>query len=234
MQHARPSLSVFFPCYNEALNIPKLLSGCREFLSGYQGEVEVILVNDGSTDNTAQVIEEMACKYPFIRSVTHKENKGYGGALISGFRAANNDLIFLMDADNQFTLEHLDKFIQHIEKGADVVVGYRHNRRDSFFRKLYAWLWGILNQFLFHFKVRDINCAYKLFRSEIVKAFHLESNGAIISTELMVKTFKITCKVVELPVNHYPRLTGKQTGANLKVIARAFFELIKLHGKLFT
>jgi SAM-dependent methyltransferase len=229
---SRPSLSLFFPCHDEAENLELLLSACDDFARDYDGPLEVIVVDDGSTDASADVLSRLAATRPYLRTVTHPINRGYGAALRSGFAAAKHDLIFFSDGDNQFRLDHLPSFIDRIEAGADAVIGYRSPRQDPPGRKLNAWGWRLFVGTLLGLRVRDIDCAYKLFRREVIESIDFQATGALISTELLVKVFKCGFRVEELPVTHYPRHAGEQSGANPAVIVWAFWELLLLHDRI--
>jgi len=229
---SRPHLSIFFPLYNEERNLPGLVEACERFIAGYPEPVEVILVNDGSTDGSDAVIAELAREHPWVRSVTHPRNRGYGAALRSGFEASRGELIFFSDGDRQFTLAELPEFIRGIERGADAVIGYRFDRRDPFMRKVNAWCWSRLVRLVFGLAVRDIDCGYKIFTRETVESLELNATGALISTEMLVKIVKSGRKLTEAPVRHFERGAGRQTGASLRVIAWAFFELLKLHRRI--
>lgn len=232
----KPSISVFFPAYNEEANIGALCLKTASVLKKIAGQWEVIAVNDGSRDRTAQVVEALHKKQPRIRVVSHSVNSGYGAAVKTGFASAKHEWIFFTDGDGQFNVEEMSRFLPYL-KDHDLVVGYRIDRADPFMRKANAFAWGTLVRTLFRLKgVRDIDCAFKFVRKDVFKKFKLETTGAMISTELLVKSSKNGLRLMELGVNHYPRRAGVQTGAKLSVIARAFKELFsyffrwQLHG----
>jgi glycosyltransferase involved in cell wall biosynthesis len=221
----KPSISVFFPAYNEEANIGALCQKTASVLKGIASDWEVIAVNDGSKDRTAAVVEGIHKKEKRIRVVSHAVNSGYGAAVKTGFASAKHDWIFFTDGDGQFNVEEMERFLPHLPTH-DLVVGYRIDRADPAIRKLNAWCWGTLVRTLFQLKgVRDIDCAFKFIRRDVFKKFKLETTGAMISTELLVKSSKNGLRIMELGVNHYPRRAGVQTGAKLSVIARAFKEL---------
>ena len=232
----KPDISVFFPAYNEEANIGALCLKTASVLKKIAGAWEVIAVNDGSRDRTAAVVEALHKKQPRIRVVSHKANAGYGAAVKTGFISAKHEWIFFTDGDGQFNVEEMASFLPYL-KDHDLVVGYRIDRADPFMRKANAKAWGTLVRFLFRLKgVRDIDCAFKFVRKDVFKKFKLETTGAMISTELLVKSSKNGLRIMELGVKHYPRRAGVQTGAKLSVIARAFKELFsyfikwQLHG----
>lgn len=221
----KPSISAFFPAYNEEANIAALCLKTAAVLKRVAGTWEVIAVNDGSRDRTAEVVAGLHKKEPRIRVVSHAVNQGYGAAVKTGFASAKLDWIFFTDGDGQFDVNELDR-LAPLMADHDLVVGYRIKRADPFQRKANAWAWGTLVKTLFGLEgVRDIDCAFKIVRRSVFKAFTLETTGAMISTELLVKSQKNGFKIAEIGVSHYPRTAGQQTGAKWSVIARAFKEL---------
>ena len=166
-----------------------------------------------------------------MRLVRHGLNRGYGAALRSGFDAATMDLVFFTDADNQFDPEQLPALLARLDD-ADAVVGYRETRRDPMARRLNAAAWNRLVRLLLDVPVRDVNCAFKLFRRDVLMGLALESDGAMINTELLAKLRRAGHSIVEVPVTHYPRVGGEASGANPVVIARAFAELFRMYRRL--
>ena len=225
VRRAAPSISAFFPAYNEEANIGPLCLKTAAALKKVTDRYEVIAVNDGSRDHTAEVVRALHKKDPHIRLVDHAVNQGYGAAVKTGFAAARMDWIFFTDGDGQFDVGEIAKLLP-LTADYDLVVGYRIKRADPPIRLLNAWAWGTLVRNLFRLKgVRDIDCAFKIIRRGVFDSFHLETTGAMISTELLVKAQKNGFRIAEVGVNHYPRTAGQQTGAKLGVIARAFKEL---------
>ena len=223
----RYSLSVFYPCYNEAENIPRVVAEAMAFLPTVSDDFEIILVNDGSADRTGEIADELAAGDPRIHAVHHETNSGYGAALQSGFRAATKELVFYTDGDGQFDIEDLADLLPLIEQ-YDIVNGYRKNRQDGFMRRLNAYCWGKLVQKVLGFRCRDVDSAFKLYRREIFDHIEMKSTGALIDTEILARANRAGYTLGEVPVRHKPRIAGEQTGANLKVILRAFKELMKL------
>ncbi len=230
----KPSISAFFPAYNEEANIGALATKTASVLKNLASQYEVIAVNDGSKDRTADVIRKLNKKDRHIRLVDHKVNQGYGAAVKSGFKAARYEWIYFTDGDGQFDVEEMKNLIPLL-KDHDLVVGYRIKRADPFQRKLNAFLWGSLVKMIFGLRgVRDIDCAFKFIRRDIFKTFKLETTGAMISTELLVKAKKNGFRIAERGVHHYPRRAGVQTGAKISVILRAFKELFSYSVKWYT
>jgi glycosyltransferase involved in cell wall biosynthesis len=224
-------LSIVLPAFNEAANIAQAVSTASGVASRLCADFEVIVVDDGSSDDTAAIVTDLSRAEPRIRLVQHSANQGYGGALKSGFLAAKLDLVFFTDADNQFDLEEIADFLDLIER-VDVVAGYRIKRCDPMVRRLMAKAWNYLVRALFYVPVRDIDCAFKLFRREVFDGLELESVGAMVNTELMVKLGRSGYRVVEVGVSHFPRTAGTPRGAKPSVILRAFLELSRMHGRL--
>jgi glycosyltransferase involved in cell wall biosynthesis len=225
------SLSVFFPCYNEQDNIGRITQQAVEVLEGLEANFEIILVNDGSGDKTGAWADATAAGDSRIRVVHHPHNMGYGAALQSGIRAARKELIFFTDGDGQFDISEIKLLLPLITQN-DIVCGYRLDRKDPIIRRLNGWLWTRLVNLLFRMNIRDIDCAFKLFRAEIFDGMKMSSAGALISAEILARATRRGFRIAEVGVHHYPRTAGKQTGAKIKVILRAFKELFKLYNRI--
>lgn len=227
-----PSLSFFFPAYNEEANVESLVRKAQAVLPEIARQWEIIPVNDGSRDKTGEILLRLAAEDPgHVHPVHHEVNRGYGGAVISGFQNARHDLVFFTDGDGQFDLREITLLIDRIDEG-DLILGYRRNRQDPPLRKVNAWLWGTLVKLLFGFQVRDVDCAFKLVKRKVLEKVELSASGAMISTELLARAHKEGFRFVEVGVTHYPRTAGNPTGAKFSVILRAFQELFKLYKKL--
>jgi glycosyltransferase involved in cell wall biosynthesis len=222
-----PSLSIFFPCYNEQDNVERVARAAIEAGSKYADDFEVILVNDGSKDRTGEIADRLAAEDPRIRAVHNIPNRGYGGAVARGLKESRKEWIFFTDGDAQFDVNELPKLMDLLDR-CDFAVGYRKKRADPFLRKSNAFCWGVLVRTLFGLKVRDIDCAFKLLPKSLIDQIELKSEGALISTELLAKAKYRGLRIAEVGVTHYPRQAGQQTGANFKVILKAFRELFKL------
>ena len=225
--HPVTTLSVFFPCYNEKESTRALTEKTLSVVKEICSDFEIILVDDGSTDGTAELIDKLVGEYPNVRAVHHTQNQGYGAALASGFRAATKDYVFYTDGDGQFNIAELPALTPLIAH-CDIVSGYRINRQDGVIRKLNAFCWNRLVCFLFGLKLRDIDCAFKLYKRKIFDTIEMHSTGALIDTEILARAVRKGYTITQIGVHHYPRTTGQQTGANIKVILRAFRELFKL------
>ncbi len=227
------SISVFFPCHNEQDNVKRVVEQALEVLGGISDDFEIIIVNDGSVDRTGEIAEELASENSAVSVIHHSINQGYGGALQSGFRAASKEWVFYTDGDGQFDLGELSGLVELTDE-ADIVTCYRIDRKDSWIRKLNAWAWCKLVNFLFNLKIRDIDCAFKLYRREIFDNIEMHSQGALIDTEILARAKRAGYSMIQRGVHHYPRTAGEPSGANLKVILRAFGELFKLRKKILS
>ncbi|HHU87429.1 MAG: glycosyltransferase family 2 protein [Pelotomaculaceae bacterium] len=221
------SITIFFPCYNEEQNVERVTREALEVAGRLFDDFEIIIVNDGSKDRTAEIADRLSKENPFIRAIHHEHNRGYGAALRTGFENATKELVFYTDGDGQFKIEEITKLLPLIEK-SDIVSGYRIRRQDSLIRKINAFLWGVLVNALFKINVSDVDSAFKLYKRKIFDEITLTSQGALIDTEILAKARAKGYTITEVGVNHYPRLAGEQTGAKLSVIFKAFKELFKL------
>jgi glycosyltransferase involved in cell wall biosynthesis len=225
------SISVFFPCYNEQENVGKTADNAIAVLENLDTDFEVIIVDDGSSDDTGRIADEIADRDDRVKVVHHGRNLGYGAALQSGFNAATKELVFYTDADGQFDIGEMPSLLELIEQH-DIVSCYRLNRRDSVVRKINGWCWTRLVCLLFGLRIRDIDCAFKLYKREIFDRIELSSTGALIDTEILARAKLRGYSIVQKGVHHYQRRAGEQSGAKLRVIVRAFKELFQLHRKI--
>jgi glycosyltransferase involved in cell wall biosynthesis len=216
-------LSLFFPCHNEADNLEGLVADALAALPALATVYEVILVDDGSRDDTAGVAERLVQRHGgVVRLVRHDVNRGYGGALRSGFAAARYNYLAYTDGDRQFRVADLVRLVECAEAThAPVVIGYRLQRADPPLRLIYATFYRIANRIWFGLLVRDVDCAAKLFRRDALQGISVHSDGAFFSAELLIRLRVAGVKIVEVGVPHYPRTAGSPTGARLSVITRA-------------
>jgi glycosyltransferase involved in cell wall biosynthesis len=188
---------------------------------------EVVVVDDGSRDATAAQVEAVAACDSRVRLVRHRKNLGYGAAVRSGLLAAKGDLVMFADSVGQFDFGDVERLLARLP-GNDFVIGYRHRRAESFRRRLNAWAWGYLVRLAYGVRVRDLDCAFKMFRREVIDRLRLTATGACINAELMCQCRRAGFRYDEVAVEHYPRVGGQSTGSSLAVIARAFRELPRI------
>jgi glycosyltransferase involved in cell wall biosynthesis len=229
--HKGVSISIFFPCYNEEANVERVVGAAVQLLENMEADYEVIVVDDGSSDATGEIAERLARENERVKVVHHKPNQGYGAALQSGFKASTKELVFYTDGDGQFDIGEMPPLLD-LMQNYDIVSCYRLDRRDSAIRRLNAWCWGRLVCFLFKMKIRDIDCAFKLYKRRIFDDIAMSSTGALIDTEILARAKARGYRIVQRGVHHYPRTAGVQTGAKPAVILRAFRELSRLYKQI--
>jgi len=228
-------LSFFFPALNEEKNVAPIVEEALAVLPRFADDIEVTVVDDGSTDRTGAIADELATKDPRVRVIHHGTRRGYGGAVRSGLRAAAKDWIFFTDGDRQFALEDLGLLIEASD-GVDVVVGFRKKRADPARRLFVAWVYNRLIRLLFGGGWRDVDCAFKLFRREVFERVPLErvhSEGAFFSPELLITMRRAGVRVRQIGVRHFPRTAHEPKGASPKVILRAIRDLGRLRIRLW-
>jgi glycosyltransferase involved in cell wall biosynthesis len=224
-------VSIVLPAFNEEANIERAISEATRVAGRLFVEHEVIVVDDGSRDATKRAAKAVAARDPRVRVICHGRNRGYGEALRTGFLASRLDFVFFTDADLQFDLEELERVLPYAG-AVDVVAGYRVNRRDPRSRRLIAYAWNLLVRVLFYVPVRDIDCAFKLFDRRVLEEIDIESVGAMVNTEVMVKLGRSGASVVEVGVTHRPRTAGEARGASPRVVATALREVLRMRGRL--
>ena len=223
------SLSIILPLYNEEQNIKNLVNKITVNVKDYTDNFEIILVNDGSTDKTPDIINDIASRYPKLRIINHLKNKGYGAAVRTGIDNAKKKWLLIMDADGQFEINNLKA--SWIKKSSyDFILGYREKRNDNLYRCLLGKMGNfIANLFLkTDTFIKDINCGFKLFRTKQLQPISLVSEGGIISFEILHKLLiNSNPPFVQLPIRHYKRVHSKSTGGKFKTIIKIILEGIK-------
>ncbi len=204
------TISVVFPAYNEEANIERSYEIAGEVFSEVADDYEIIFVNDGSKDRTAELINGLAKRDAKVKPLHHQVNKGYAKALKTGFAAASMELIFYTDSDLQFDMWDVKKLLPLIED-ADIAVGWRMDRQDTRLRIFVAHCYNLFARKLFGISVRDIDCAFKLFRREVFERIEIESEQFVVDTEILAKARKLGMRVVEVGVKHLPRAGGVST-----------------------
>jgi glycosyltransferase involved in cell wall biosynthesis len=233
---ARPALTFFFPAYNEEANIERTVASALSEIGPMVDSLEVLAIDDGSTDRTPQLADELAAADPRVR-VVHQANRGYGGALKAGFANSRGSLVAFSDGDLQFDLAELKRLLDRLEdrsRPVDAVIGYRIKRRDPFHRLVIAKTYNLIVSVLFGLRVRDIDCAMKLFRREVFEGLRLDAESPFLSAELLIKLHARGVKMDQVGVTHYPRVAGENTGASFRKILRTFRDIFKLRWRLWT
>jgi glycosyltransferase involved in cell wall biosynthesis len=230
------SLSFFFPALNEEAHVRAVIDEALAMLPRFTPDLEVTVVDDGSTDQSGAIADDAAARDPRVRVIHHRHRRGYGGAIRSGLTAATKDWIFYTDGDRQFALEDLARLID-ASGDADAVVGYRIKRADPARRRFVAWVYNRLIRVLFGGGWRDVDCAFKLFRRDVfarVPLARIRSNGAFFSPELLITLRHGGVRIKQVGVRHFPRTAGEEKGATPRVVARAIRDLFVLRLRLWS
>ncbi|NNE09506.1 MAG: glycosyltransferase family 2 protein [Gemmatimonadetes bacterium] len=224
-------LSIVYPAYNEEENVDMSYERAVEAvkLAGVE-DYEILFVDDGSSDRTAELVNALEKKDPHVRLIKHPTNLGYAEALKSGFTAASKKYVFYSDADNQFDLKEIKNFLPAIED-YDIVCGFRIYRFDPLSRLFLSWGYNLIARTIFRIRVRDIDCAFKLFRKDVFDKITIESKKFFVDTEILAKAKKYDLKVTEIGVRHYPRTAGSSTVRPSHVISTVA-ELIEMWFKI--
>ncbi len=221
----RPSITAFFPCYNDAGTIASIVITADRTLRDLTDDYEIIVANDASTDNSAEILEELKAIYPNLRLIHHHRNHGYGGNLRTMFAAATKDLIFYTDGDAQYDPAELSRLYERLTPGVDVVQGWKIERSDPLHRKVIGRVYHHFVRWWFGLHLRDVDCDFRLFRRHVLESFPLESNTGCITVEMMTRTEQGGFTVVEVPVHHYHRAYGQSQFFNFSRVARTLVEL---------
>jgi glycosyltransferase involved in cell wall biosynthesis len=221
-------ISIFFPAFNDEGSIVGLVGDALAVLPTLADDYEVIVVNDGSTDRTAAVLEELMRTEPRLRLVQHESNRGYGAALRTGFKSATKELVFYTDGDGQYDVRELTRLRPLLVKGVDVVNGYKIQRSDLWRRKALGAAYNKLAHLLFSLPIRDIDCDFRLMRRCAVEGLELVSSSGSICVEMVHKMHRAGCVFVEVPVHHYPRAHGQSQFFTLRRVGRTALDLLSL------
>ena len=222
------SVSAFFPCYNDELSISKMVIDARAALADRVGDFEIIVVDDGSADGSLQVLKTLQSTVPELRIVHHESNRGYGGALISGFAASTKEWVFYTDGDAQYDASELVRCIDAATAATDVVQGWKIGRGDSWYRKVIGRTYHHVVKLLFHLHVRDTDCDFRLIRRSLLDRVELTSTSGVICVEMMRRFEEAGATFVEVGVSHHFRPHGKSQFFRLPAIARSVRQLVEL------
>lgn len=220
-------LSLVLPAHNEADNIEAVVCRGMSVLPRVVADYEIIVVNDGSRDRTPSIIDQLAATHSHVKAVHHRENRGYGAALTSGFAEASGNLIMFMDADRQFDISDITALVPYVAH-YNIIAGYRIRRQDALYRRVYGKLFGLVAWALFGIHMRDVDCAFKIYRADLLKNLRLSAPGALINTEMLARSRAKGATIAQVGVRHYPRLAGQSSGGSPRVVFRAMGETVRL------
>jgi glycosyltransferase involved in cell wall biosynthesis len=226
------SVSAFFPCFNDHATIGTVVNAAAKTIEELGVDGEIIVVNDGSTDNSAQVLDDLAEQYPLLRVVVHEQNRGYGGALLSGFAAATKQWVFYTDGDAQFDPTELALLVDHATDTVDVVQGYKLHRADNVMRRVVGRVYHRVVALLFGLRIRDTDCDFRLIRHSLLDRVRLEHTSGVICVEMVRKFQDAGARFVEVPVHHYPRTHGRSRFFRPANVARSLWDLAGLWVRL--
>jgi len=232
IEQPRQSLSIVFPCYNDAGTIGSLVAMADMVAKELTGDYEIIVVDDGSEDSSRELLERLQQTYPRLAVIVHETNRGYGGALRSGFARAQKDLVFYTDGDGQYDVLELRKFLPIIQTGVDVVNGYKISRNDPIYRKVIGILYLRLMRLMFNFHIRDVDCDFRLMRRRVFEHVTLRHNSGVICLELVKKLELAGYRTVDFPVHHYHRAYGQSQFFNVRRLLVTAWNVIRLWWEL--
>ena len=221
------SLSIFFPCYNDAGTIGGLVAQADRVAREFTDDYEILVVDDGSTDGSRALLGRLRERIPGLKVVFHDRNRGYGGALQSGFRHATKELVFYTDGDGQYDVGELRKLLPALE-GADVVNGYKLARSDPWHRIAIGGIYRRLMRLLFRFRIRDVNCDFRLIRRRAMDRIALGHTSGVVCAELVVKLERAGARFVEVPVHHFPRTYGRSQFFSFGRVGRTAVDVVRL------
>jgi len=222
------SISAFFPCYNDKGTIASMIAGAHSVLEKLTDDFEVIVIDDGSTDGSRELLQELQRQYPKLKLVFHEKNLGYGGALRSGFAAATKDLIFYTDGDAQYDVKELTKLYEKLSDEVDVVNGFKIKRNDPWYRVLIGWIYQRLMKVAFSLKIKDVDCDFRLIRRSVFDRVNLTSTTGVICVEMIRKFGESGVRFAEVGVSHYHRTYGKSQIFNFRRLVVIMYRLVVL------
>ncbi len=232
MPLTRPSLTIFFPCFNDSGTIGSLIAQADVVASEYTEDYEILVVDDGSTDSSRELLGELQRKYPTLRVIEHERNQGYGAALQSGFRHAKKDLVFYTDGDGQYDVFELRQLLPVMQEGVDIVNGYKIARSDPFHRVVIGKAYLRLMRLLFNFHIRDVDCDFRLIRRRVFETVALHHSSGVICLELVKKLERAGYRFVDYPVHHYHRMHGRSQFFNVRRLVSTGINVLRLWWEL--
>src|SRR5215813_209563 len=222
------SLTAFFPAYNDQNTIEGIVRTVAQEILKVTKDFEVLVVDDGSKDQTGVILDRLAAELPFLRVIHHESNRGYGAALISGFKNAKKDLIFYTDGDGQYDVRELHNLLAHLKPNIDLVNGYKVKRADAWYRIFIGAMYRRAMRWAFRLSIRDVDCDFRLFRRYIFETISLESRSGVICVEMAKKFERAGFRMVEIPVSHYPRVHGRSEFFRVRHLVYTFKGLLKI------
>lgn len=225
MNANRPSVSIFYPCYNDWGTMGSMIMFTVQTSEHLGLDYDITIVDDGSDAHTRQLLDEIARQYPQVRVLQHEKNRGYGGALRSGFAAATREWIFYTDGDAQYDVRELELLLDHVSDNVDVVQGYKIQRNDPLHRIIIGRIYHWIVKIAFGLRLRDVDCDFRLIRRSVFDKVRLISDSGVICCEMMVKIQRAGFRVIQVPVHHHERAHGKSQFFNFPRIARVAWNL---------
>ncbi|MBI4234831.1 glycosyltransferase family 2 protein [Candidatus Peregrinibacteria bacterium] len=219
-------ISYFCPAYNEEENLKTHIQKILPVLAAIADNYELLIINNGSTDQTPKIADNLAAQNPRIRVIHHESNRDYGGALKTGFENCNYEWIAYTDSDLQYDFGEIREMLPFLSE-CDGVIGIRKNRQDSLYRKFQSKIFNLLTKLMFRLKAKDINCSFKVIKKEFIDRIKITSRSSFIDAEILIKTQKKGAKFKEMEVTHYPRIAGAATGHRPQVIFITFKEMFQ-------
>jgi len=222
------SLTAFFPAYNDQHTIEGIVRQVAEEMRKVTKNFEVLVVDDGSKDQTGVILDRLATDLPFLRVIHHERNLGYGAALITGFKNARKDLIFYTDGDGQYDVRELHNLLAQQKPNIDLVNGYKVKRADAWYRIWIGAMYRKAMRWAFRLSIRDVDCDFRLFRRYVFETISLESRSGVICVEMAKKFEQAGFRMTEVPVSHYPRMHGRSEFFRVRHLVFTFKGLLKI------
>jgi glycosyltransferase involved in cell wall biosynthesis len=224
----RISLTAFFPAYNDEHTIENIVRTAASEIGGITDDFEILIINDGSKDGTGAVADRLSAELPFVRAIHHPQNRGYGAALITGFKNARKDLVFYTDGDAQYDVREIHNLLAQMQPGIDLVNGYKVKRSDAWYRVWIGAMYRRVMRWAFHLSIRDVDCDFRLLRRRVFDTITLESQSGVICVEMARKFDVAGFRMKEIPVSHYPRLHGRSEFFRFRHLSHTLRGLIRI------